>query len=500
MPPIEAVLEENQALKGRVESLSERVVELESQLAFFKKQLFGTGKNERQDKAQLTLMLGLLETKLAEAKRETVTYERSKSTAPRQAPAEVFAHLPVKETIELIPAQVQADPDLYERIGEETTFEVDIVPPRLFRRMFVRPKYRHRLDRTRPPLVAPAPKRPVAGGYASAGLLAYIVVSKYSHHLPLFRQEQMSARWGAKLSRKSMADWVAATSERLEPICLRMKKGLIAGPYLQADETPIRCQDPDAPPGKTSLGYLWAISRPGGDVVFEWRMSRRHEEANSLLAGFSGILQADGYQAYANFAQKNKPVIHVGCFAHARRPFSDALETAPVAAAFMLRLIGNLYHMESQWDERRVPDGQRARLRQCDFALTLRLLKKAALLLARRSRPKSPLGEACSYLLNQWDTLVAHCDHGCTKLDNNLMENAIRGSALGKKNFLFIGHPDAGDRSAIIYSIIASCARHGLDPMAYIRDVLSRLPSMTTADDLDALTPTRWKPAQPLSK
>jgi transposase len=499
MPPIEAVLEENQVLKGRVESLSERVAQLESQVALFRKQLFGTGRNERQDKGQMTLMLGLLETQLAEAKRETVTYERSTASAPRPPASEIFAHLPVKETIELIPVQVQADPDLYERIGEETTFEVDIVPPRLFKRVFVRPKYRHRLDRSRPPVIAPALKRPVAGGYASAGLLAYIVVSKYSHHLPLFRQEQMSARWGAKLSRKSMADWVAETSERLEPICRLMKKRLIEGPYLQADETPIRCQDPDAPPGKTSLGYLWGISRPGDDVVFEWRMSRRHEEADSLLAGFSGILQADGYQAYPNFAKANKPVIHVGCFAHARRPFHDSLQTAPVAAAFMLRLIGNLYHLESQWDERRVPDGQRARLRQSDFALTLRLLRKAALLLARRARPKSPLGEACSYLLNQWESLVAHCDHGCTRLDNNLMENAIRGSALGKKNFLFIGHPDAGKRSAIIYSIIASCARHGIDPMAYIRDVLSRLPRLTTSDDLEALTPGRWKPAPALS-
>ena len=495
MPPIEAVLEENQALKGRVASLSERVTDLETQLAWFKKQIFGTGKNERQDQAQLMLVLGQLEAKLAEAKTETVTYDRKKPGAPRLPPGEIFEHLPVKETIEIIPAEVKADPDLYERIGEETTFEVDIVQPQLFKRLIVRPKYRHLLDRSRPPLVAPAMKRPVVGGYASAGLMAYVVVSKYAHHLPLFRQEQMSVRWGAKLSRKSMADWVGVVGERLEPICLRMKKRLIDGPYLQADESPVKCQDPDAPSGKTSTGYLWAISRPGGDVVFEWRMSRRHEEADSLLAGFSGILQADGYQAYSNFAEANKQVVRVGCFAHARRYFHEALPTAPVAAGFMLRLIGHLYHMENEWDERKVEPGLRAHLRQRDFELTLRLLRKAALMLVRRSRPTSPLGEACTYLLNQWETMVAHCDHGCTKLDNNLMENAIRGSALGKKNFLFIGHPGAGDRSAVIYSIIASCARHRIDPLAYIRDVLGRLPAMTTREDLDALIPARWKPA-----
>src|SRR5476651_2639890 len=218
MPPIEAVLEENQALKGRVATLSEKVAELELQLALFKKQIFGTGKNEKQDKTQLLLKLGQLETKLLEARTATITYERREPSAPRPPAEAVFAHLPVKERIEIIPPQVQADPTLYERIGEETTFEVDIIPPQLFKRLIVRPKYRHALDRSRPPLVAPAPKRPVEGGYASAEL--------------------------------------------------------IAGPYLQADETPVRCQDPDAPVGKTSLGYLWAISRPGEDVVFDWRMSR----------------------------------------------------------------------------------------------------------------------------------------------------------------------------------------------------------------------------------
>ena len=499
MPPIELILEENQALKGKVSSLTEEVANLKAELAIFRKQIFGSGKNEKQDKAQLLLTLGQLEARIAEVETERVSYERRKPGAARQPPAEIFDKLPVRETIEIIPPEVKADPDLYERIGEETTFEVDIVHPQLYKRMIVRPKYRHLLDRSRPPLVAPAMKRPVMGGYASAGLISYVVLSKYAHHLPLYRQEQMSARWGAKLSRKTMADWVEVMAYWFRPIYQRMREALISGAYLQADETPIRCQDPDEPGGKTLQGWLWAISRPEDDVVFDWRLSRRHEEARTLLAGFTGVLQADGYQAYASFAEDHKGVIRVGCFAHARRGFHEALETAPVAAGFMLRLIGHLYHMEQEWDERRVEPGQRAQLRQRDFELTLRLLRKAALLLAQRSRPKSPLGEACRYLLNQWATLIAHCEHGCTRLDNNLMENAIRPSAIGKKNFLFIGHPRAGDRSAIIYSIIVSCQRRGIDPLAYMRDVLSRLPGMTTRDDLGALTPARWQPAAPFA-
>ena len=230
-----------------------------------------------------------------------------------------------------------------------------------------------------------------------------------------------------------MADWVGVAADWFRPIYLRMREGLIKGQFLQADETPIRCQDPDEPSGKTFLGWLWAISCPDGDVVFDWRLSRRHEEAESLLAGFSGVLQADGYQAYARFAEDNKDVVRVGYFAHARRGFHEALDTEPGGGElYAAPCSGNLYHMENEWNERQVGTAERAHLRKRDFELTLRLIKKAAVLLAQRSRPRSPLGEACKYLLNQWDTLVAHCDHGITRLDNNLMENAIRGTAIGK--------------------------------------------------------------------
>lgn len=493
MPPAEQLFAENQALQGTVATLQEQVVSLETQVAWLKKQLFGGGKGESLDRAQLLLALGQLEAQIKAVVPQQVAYERA--PAKRRSPEEAFQHLPVHETVEIVPAEVKADPGLYERIGEERTFEVDLIPPKLVKREIVRPKYRHRLDRSRPPLLAPAPSRPVMGGYASAGLLASVVVSKYVHHLPLFRQEKMSERWGARLSRQTMADWVAVTAQWLRPIYLRMKERLRSGRYLQADETPIRCQDPDEPTGKTFQGYLWAISRPDDDVVFDWRLTRQHGEITSLLDGFQGVLQSDGYEGYARYAERNPGVIRVACFAHARRKFNDALETAPVPAGFMLRLIGHLYRMERDWDDRKIRGAERARRRTRDFELTLRLLKKAALLLARRALPQSALGKACRYLLGQWDALVAHCDHGDTRIDTNLLENAIRPSAIGKKNFLFIGHPDAGDRSAIIYSIVVSCQRRGVDPLDYLRDVLTRLPMMTTKDDLTPLLPAAWRPA-----
>ena len=480
---------------AEVQLLKEEIAHLRTQIAWLKQQLFGPGKSETFDRAQLLLKLGELE-KLAATVRpvETIQYERPKGPGtPRTLPAENFAGLPVKETVELVPAAVQAEPDLYERIGEERTFEVDVTPPKLFKREIIRPKYRHRLDRNRAPLVAPAPVRAVAGGYASAGLLAWIALSKYVDHLPLYRLEQMSQRWGATITRQTMADWIALTAQWLEPIYRRMYQELLAGGYVQADETPIRCNDPDEKRGGTSQGWLWVISRPGGDVVFDWRLSRRHGELTSLLKDYRGILQSDGYEAYPSFARSREGVSWVGCWAHARRYFFEAIAERPKAVQLVLRLIGRLYQLERAWDEAGVSD-TRAALRQIHFARPLHWLRRIVLGLRSQVLPRSLLGKACSYLLDHWEPLVAHQQYAVTRLDNNLIENAIRPSAIGKKNWLFIGHPDAGQRSAIVYSLVVSCQRHGKDPLAYLRDVLTRLPAMSNQDDLGPLTPARWQP------
>jgi transposase len=480
-----------------VRLLREENAVLRAQIAWLKAQLFGPGKSETLDRAQLRLQLAELE-QLAtkpEPRVETVTYERAKGPKePRSLPAETFAKLPVVETIEIVPDEVKQAPELYERIGEERTFEVDVIEPKLVKREIVRLKFRHKLDRNRAPLVAPAPARPVSGGYASAGLLAWIAISKYVHHLPLYRLEQMSQRWGAQISRRTMSDWIEVTARWLEPIYRQMHRGLLAGDYLQADETPVRCNDPDEKRGGTTQGYLWVISRPGADVVFDWRLSRRHGELTSLLEGFNGVLQADAYEAYPSYVRSHPSVEWVGCWAHARRRFFEALGEKPKAAQLVLRLIGQLYQLEREWDEAQVGE-RRAALRQEHFARPLSWLRRVTLGLRQQALPRSLLGKACSYLLDHWEVLVAHQQHAFTRLDNNLVENAIRPSAIGKKNWLFIGHPDAGQRSAIIYSLVVSCQRHGKDPLAYLRDVLRRLPAMTNQDDLAPLTPALWRPA-----
>lgn len=205
-------------------------------------------------------------------------------------------------------------------------------------------------------------------------------VAKYLDHLPFYRQEQMFARWGAAIPRASPSEWIRIAADWLQPIYRRMHEHLLGGDYLQADETPIKCHDPDAGKGAVSQGYLWLIICPGGDVVFDWKLSRRHGELTGLVAGFKGVLQADGYEAYDAHAAKHPEVIRVGCWAHARRKFAEAQGEDPKAVRVALKLIGRLYRLERAWDEadaeaNRARDTlERVRLRTLHFARSLRWL------------------------------------------------------------------------------------------------------------------------------
>ncbi len=482
-------------LRGLTVLLNATVAELKAQLALMQQRYFGGGQGETLDKAQLLLAMEQIKPVAPVRPTETIVYERPVGPAPKRTlPAESFVHLPVKETIELVPAVVQADPTLYEKIGEERTFEVDIVPPQLFKREIVRPKFKHRLDRNRAPLLAPAPVRIAPGGFASAGLIAWALTAKYADHLPLYRQEKMLARWGAPISRQNLCDWAGLATALLEPLVKLMKTDLLKSGYVQADETPVKCNDPDLQDGRTNQGWLWALSRPGGDVVFEWRLSRQHKEAETLLGNYQGILQSDGYEAYPAYVRTHPGVAWVGCWAHARRKFFEAASERPKTATRVLQLIAQLYQLEAQWDEAEAIE-PRATLRQKHFARPLARLQWLVRALQTRVLPQSGLGKACAYLLVHWAPLTAHLQYSQTKLDTNAIENAIRPSAIGKKNWLFIGHPQAGDRAAVLYSLLGTCRRHGHNPHDYLKDVLTRLPAMTTKDDLRPLLPGTWKPA-----
>jgi transposase len=235
---MDTVMPSVEELYARVQEMAAELAVLKTENAWLKRQLFGGGKSEKLDRLQTSLPLEVPLAEPVAPATATVTYERRSVTAEkRPVAAELFKDLPIKETLVIDPPEVLAQPEAFERIGEERTFEVDVVSPQLLKREIVRPKYRRKGDRGAPPVVAPAPARPVPGGYASAGLLAWIALSKYVDHQPLYRLEQQSQRWGARLPRQSMADWIRIAAEWLEPVYRRMHQRLLAGPYLQADET-----------------------------------------------------------------------------------------------------------------------------------------------------------------------------------------------------------------------------------------------------------------------
>jgi transposase len=282
------------------------------------------------------------------------------------------------------------------------------------------------------------------------------------------------------------ADW-------LRPIYEHIRTGVMAGGYVQVDETPIDYLEPGH--GRTRQGYLWTGSRPGGDVFYHWEASRAAACLDQIIpVDFTGTLQCDGYSAYRTFANgRNGAIELAGCWAHARRKFYEAMEQSPRTAAWLLRQIQNLYRIEARLREHHAGPRLRQAVRASQSRPIVERFQRALVRLksSRRHLPQSLLGQAIDYTLGQWPTLEVYLANGRVELDNNLVENAIRPTAIGKKNWLFIGDADAGQRSAIIYTLIESCRRRGLDPFAYLRDVLTRLPNMTNWQ-IPEVTPQAW--------
>jgi hypothetical protein len=344
------------------------------------------------------------------------------------------------------------------------------------------------------PIIAPLPDSLLERSIVAPGLLAQIVVAKYCDHLPLYRQESIYwTRHQVWLPRQTMAEWVELAAQWLKPIYQQIQRGVLSQGCVQVDETPIRYLAPGH--GRTKLGYLWTCGVPRGDVVFHWATSRAATCLEKIIpVDFSGTLQCDGYEAYDCFARRRGgQIVLGGCLAHVRRKFYDARETAPKVAGWFLKHFQNLYTLEARLRDARAGPKLRQAERASASRPVLARLHRALVRLKTKHRflPRSLMGKAIDYALNQWSSLRIFLEDGRLEIDNNLIENAIRPTAIGKKNWLFIGEAQAGDRSAILYTIIECCRRRGLDPFTYLRDVFTRLPSMTNWQVKD-LTPEAW--------
>jgi transposase len=376
-------------------------------------------------------------------------------------------------------------------IGCEKSERFEYVPAKVIRHEIVRPKLACPCAMGSVS-IAPLPPRLIPQGQAGASLVARVLLSKYDDHLPLYRQQQQFARLGVDFSRQNLCDWVAKGAEWLQPIVREMKRGLLAGDYVQVDKTPVRVMDPEVP-NRCATGWLWVLGTPGGDVVFEFHPGRGQEFAAELLGNFRGYVQRDGYGVYGALARANPGLIPVGCWAHARRKFVEALDERTPAAIELVGAIRNLYLLEQRAREECLSPQSRQALRTAQAVPILNALQPRLAALAAECLPQSPLGKAVRYTLAEWGALTRYVQDGRLEIDNNLTENAIRPSAVGKKNWLFIGHPAAGWRSAVVYSIIVSCRRRGIDPWEYVREVLERLPGMKQSQ-LPSLLPKHWQP------
>jgi transposase len=379
-----------------------------------------------------------------------------------------------------------------DRIGEDVTTVVEHVPPRLEVHEYVRGKYacRYCKNGVSSP---PPPPRPIARGIAGPGLVAEIIVSKFSDHLPLYRLEDIFVRCGVHFARSTLCDWVAAAADLLQPLYNLQRKLVVQSPVLWTDDTPVTvlvggqegsCQ-----------GRFWTyVGEEYPYSVYDFSMSRRRDGPQSFLRTYRGYLHADAYAGYdAIYLGSNHQIVEVACWAHARRKFFDASKNYPRQSHQVLEWIRQLYDIEGRARELSVDS--RYDLRRAEAEPVLDKLEVYLAELAEALLPKSALAKAVTYARRQWQALRRYTADGRLTMDNNTAERTLRHQAIGRKNWLFLGSESAGPRAAVLYTILAGAKRHRLEPWTYLRELLMRM----HADDngLEEMLPNRWAVKHP---
>jgi transposase len=502
-----AALDKVAELRSEVTELRVEIKVLRGKLDALAKKMFGAS-SEALDPAQLLLMLAGLDPKAQEPVEAAAPQRSAEASAPRfrkkREPRTPDNLRIVEERI--VPEPVKSNPEAWRLIGEERTELLDYQPAEFFKRHIVREKYVRKDHPFAAPIIArldTMQERCIA----APGLVAAVVVGKFCDHLPLYRQERIFAtRHDVHIPRQTLAQWMALAADLLVHVYNEIHEQVLEGGdqpeggYVQVDETVIKYLAPGH--GTTKQGYLWVCAKPGGDAVFSWHTSRAADCLQSLIpTGWRGKLQCDGYSAYPAFVREHnaaaqQALIALGaCLAHIRREFYNARESAPRHAGWLLKQIANLYGIEKQLRDQRAGPRLRLHIRETQSRPIFERLYKAIEIMRPKHLPQSAFGKAMTYAINQRPELEQYLMDGRIEIDNNLVENAIRPTAIGKKNFMFFGSAEAGQRGAILYTIVESCRRRGIDPLAYLSDVLTRLPSMNISE-VKNITPEAWAEAR----
>lgn len=371
-------------------------------------------------------------------------------------------------------------------IGADRTETLEYVPASLFIREYVRPKYACR--RCGDGVVqAPLPARPIEKGRPEPGLLAYVVSAKFGDHLPHYRQEQILARHGVEVTRRTLAQWSGAVADLLVPVAEAIFAQILASRWIQSDDTPIEVADGER---RYRQGYIWTYRGEEGEVGYDFTWKRNREGPQRILKDYRGYLQADAAPAFNDLY--GEAILEVGCWAHTRRYFKEAVSSAALEATQVLTWIGELYGLERHARQHKLDEQARRQLREQRARPVLRRIRDYLREQEKLHLPKSPFGQAIGYAQRNWAALERYTTHGALEIDNNGAERAIKPLVLGRKNWLFIGSEAAAHRNAVLLTLVNSAKAHGIDPFVYLRDLIDRV-STHPASRIDELTPRRWK-------
>ncbi len=384
------------------------------------------------------------------------------------------------------------------KVSEEISEQLEFQPASFYVKEHVRYIYACQdEDCTANMVTSPKPPQPIEKGLAAPGMLAFVATSKLAEHLPLNRLEDVTCRYGIHIARSTQCDWMAACARLARRLYELMVRWTLASKVLGTDDTTVPVRDEQL--DRTRTAYFWAYV---GDhehpyICYDFTTSHAREGPKKFLQGFRGYLQADAYSGYIEIAlASNGKIKHAGCWAHARRYYHRAREKAPTQAVHeALAYIQRLYDVEDEAAE--LSSADRLRWRREQSAGILNEFQQWLHQQADIVLPQSALGEAVSYTLKQWESLNLFLEDGDIPLDNNRTEHALRQQVLGRVNWLFVGSERGGETAAVLYTLVATCKRLRIDPFAYLRDVFTRLPEITTDEQLQDLLPDRWCDAHP---
>jgi transposase len=381
------------------------------------------------------------------------------------------------------------------RIGEDEARVLEFIPARFELHIHVLPKYA--CSHCRDGVMAPAgPPRPLTGCIAGAGVLAEVVVSKFAEHLPHYRFEDISTRYGLYLPRSTLCDWVGDVANLLKPLYQIQKELVQMAPVIWTDDTHVTYLGGEEP--GSHKGQFWVYIGPIAFPydVYDFTENRKRDGPSRFLANYKGYLQADAFSGYDGiYAVSGGQILEVACWAHARRKFFEARSSSPAEASLILQVIRRLYEVEDR--ARPLDDNARLALRQTESIPILERLREELDRLSSRLLPKSALAQAVTYASNQWRALCRYTEDGRLTIDNNVSERRLRDQAIGRKNWMFLGSVEAGPRAAVLCTIIAGAKRHRLEPWAYLHDVILQLSVDASEESLTRLLPDRWAVAHP---